>query len=410
MSPDRTGIHQVVAGQLNTRLEEWPAWPARFLKLQLETAGIHQNETGLVMNSMRDNGGINKVRHQIGNQKYPFATLPGVDDLDGEPIVEHTERMYDFFYESAEFANLTAYVALCQIYEELSGYIDMDVLPERSYPLLLPHAGDGVPDALLRFPGEWVPVEVYNGANYPNEDSSKYHDVLNLSSDDSADTPANPILINRRSDDTVRDSIRRSENGMVVDTDCIITTESLYNEYEDVIDLFGIGDLIYSLPEIEVADGETLDGRAYDQLSGDSDAAEKLRPPAEMLTDVDNLPDQYMRRIRGGVQLLYVNSLYRQTDEPIRKDACYVVQTLYNQLLREGGKERSAAIRDAWSASIDQWNRIRQIESEDGDRKTAVLDEVRSIVTRLQNERIIFLGNGQIYARKASHPQTSLSF
>jgi hypothetical protein len=372
--------------------------------------GIHQNETGQAMNAMQDAGDIQEVKHPIDGQDIPFAARPDVENLDGEPIVNHTDQMYDFLLESSEFANLTAYVALCQIYEELSGRIDMEVLPERRYQHLLPHAGNGVPDAMLRLPGEWAPVEVYNGANYLNNESRKFYQVRNLSSDDSADTPANPIFINRRSDDSVRDSIRKSENGMVIDTDCILTTDSLYDEYRDVIELFGLSDLIYPLPELEVTDGSTLNGQEYDSLSENADAAGKLRPPADMLTDIDELPEQYLKRIRGGVQLLYVNSLYRRTDDPFRSDACYVVQTLYNQLLREGGKERDAAIRDAWDASIDQWNRIRQIESEDGDRKEAVLDRVRSIVTQLQNERIIFLGDGQIYARKASHPQTSLSF
>lgn len=145
-------------------------------------------------------------------------------------------------------------------------------------------------------------------------------------------------------------------------------------------------------------------------LSRDSVGASKVRPPSDMIADVDALPPKYMKRIRGGVQLLYVNSIYRHTENPVRRDACFVVQRIYNQLLRGDSQARPTAIQNGWQGAMGKYDRIRQIESENGNRKEMVLDETRTLLNKFRDENIIDQQDNRISARKALHPQPSLNF
>ncbi|MBX0287967.1 hypothetical protein EGH22_16665 [Halomicroarcula sp. F28] len=399
---------QLVERLIHNRLEDRPGWPTKFLKLECEIYDVYQNITGTTVDRLIDSGEVNEIYHEIDDGGRPFFARAGVDSIEDEPIFERTREIYEFLTESGHFANLTAYIALCKIYDELNNDIDLEVLPEAERFHILYNAEGRVPDGLLRFPEEYVPIEVYNGADYLSNRSNKYEQMMDLASSDGDDTNSNPLLINRRSDSDVRNDVR-DKNGMVVDTGHILTTEDLYSEYEDVIELFNLDPLIHPLPPLEVANGDELDGEAYDSLGMDTDAAAKLRPPSQMLSDVDELPEEYLKRIRGGVQLQYVNSIYRRTTETARRDACYVLQTIYNQLLREGGKERSVAIREGWVGAQKRYRRIKELENRDGEEKEMVLDEVGELLTKLRNENITTLTNGKIHARKSLHPQPSLS-
>lgn len=287
----------------------------------------------------------------------------------------------------------------------------MEVWPGGNRQHALYHAGDREQDACIRFPNEYAPDEVYNGADYlSTNNENKMDQLTDLSSDEQHDVDSNPMLINRLSDDDVREVIRKEEDGMVVDTLHIMTTDEIYDEYEHAISTFNLSPLIHPLSPLEGADGSTLDGDEYNSLSRDSDGASKVTPPSEMISDVGHLPPEYMKRIRGGVQLLYVNSIYRHSDSPLRRDACLVVQRIYNQLLREGSRNLSDAIQRGWIGAMGKYGRIRQIESEGGDRKDAVLDETRGLLNKLREEKIINQQGDRISARNSLHPQPGLSF
>lgn len=392
-------------------LDEWIGWPQKFIKLHLEIAGLYQNEVGKVLDQMVDSGEVDRISAVIDNNPRKFIVRSTVDEIDGTEIHQLGGDMYQFFSDSGYFSNLTAYVALCKVYDELSDYIDIEVLPEGTRPHALYHAGDREPDACIRFPKEYAPVEVYNGADYlSTHNTDKMGQLRDLSSNEHHDVVSNPLLINRLADDDVRKVIREEENGMVVDTRHIMTTESLYNEYEYVIDTFNLHSMISALSPMEAADGNTLNGGEYNSLSRDSTGAARVRPPSDMITDADNLPEEYMKRIRGGVQLLYVNSIYRHSGDPARRDACLVVQRIYNQLLRDSSRERQTAIQRGWQGAKGRYDRIRQIESEGGGRKELVLNQVRDLLRKLQNENILTKQGNRISARKALHPQPMLSF
>lgn len=54
--------------------------------------------------------------------------------------------------------------------------------------------------------------------------------------------------------------------------------------------------------------------------------------------------DQFLQRIRGGVQLQYVNSIYREGDEPMTADSWLMIQVICNILLRKGGRAHQHVI------------------------------------------------------------------
>jgi hypothetical protein len=226
---------------------------------------------------------------------------------------------------------------------------------------------------------------------------------MDLASDEDDHVNSHPILINRRSDEDVRNDVRK-RNGIVVDTDCIVTSEDTHSQYSTVINLFNLDPIIHDIPPLEAANGDTLDGEDYDDLGTDSDSAHVLRPPSEMIEDVDELPNQYLKRIRGGIQLLYVNSIYRRSDDQLRRDACYVLQAIYNLLLRHGGLDRTTALNEGWDEAKKQYRRIRNA----GSHRQMILDETRTLLGNLREERIITERNGKLHARKATHPQPSL--
>lgn len=383
---------------VNNRLDEFQAWPVKPLKLECETYDKYQNTTGITIDQLEDNGEV----VQIKEGGLPFVARPDVSSVSEEPIFEKTQQIYEVFKNNGYIANLAMYVMLCQIFDEIRGNIDLDVLPERAFYYLL-HDTDGrIPDGLIRIPHEYVPVEVYNGADYISSRSDKYRQLMAYASVENDEVNSHPMLINRRSTDRVKTAIR-DKNGMVVDTDCFLVSESIYSEHADVIDFFYLDDIMCEVPPLTAADGDPLTGEEYDRLEGDQESARRLRPPSEMTTDVEDLPKQYRWRVRGGVQLLYVNSIYRRAQEPIRRDACFVIQSIYNLLLRGGGLTRGDALSKGWDEAATRYRRIRKPDYP----KDAIMEETETLLEKLRNERIITEANGKIHARKSEHPQQS---
>jgi hypothetical protein len=160
------------------------------------------------------------------------------------------------------------------------------------------------------------------------------------------------------------------------------------------------------IPEIETADGEFLDGEEYKNLSLGEDDVDLIYPPSKLAPGAADLPEQFLQRIRGGIQLQYVNSIYREGHDPTTSDACFVLQEIYNILLREGGHTRQEIIDKGWEKATTRYRRIKSAD----ERKPAILDKARSLVNRLRDEHIITERNSELHARKAQHPQQDLTF
>ena len=145
-------------------------------------------------------------------------------------------------------------------------------------------------------------------------------------------------------------------------------------------------------------------GADYDNAVTNSPSL--IRPPAEVVVAADTLSDQYVRRIRGGVQLFYVNSFYRSASERTEWEASLVLQQIYNLLLRVGGMTRQVALDMGWDEFTDSHGNVKSANQ----RRGMILDQTRDYIQQLLEERVLVEQNDQLHARRATHPQQTFSF
>lgn len=388
------------------RVDSHPAWPRTAFRLECEAVGVYQDESGQALKELKSSGEIRRKDIEVGGTQRVYFTRPQTPKPEPTDEIQEAVREFEaFLTKCGYFGNLAVYTALCKVHDEVGNYITgFDVLPEAPRPYLLNNPGRK-PDAVIRFPDEKVPVEVYNGGDYLGTNTRKYEQLTDLSTNPDGNLPTNPMLISHRSDDDLKKSVR-SMDGMIVDTGLILACENKRDEIQHVLKTLNLEQRIEFVPEIETADGSSLDGRDYDDLSRGQADVSTIHPPSELAPGADVLPDQFLQRIRGGVQLQYVNSIYREKNDSARGDACFVLQELYNTLLREGGHTRADVLDKAWNKATDRYRRLKSAEQ----RKPAILDRTGSLVNRLIDERIITERNGEYHARKAEHPQQDLSF
>jgi hypothetical protein len=405
MAPDRglTGPERYAESRVEQILDDHEAWPANVLKLECEGVGIYQNITGRVISHLEDQGEISKSTVSLRGYHVPFIGRPGDSIEPSEEIRDATVRLYEFLEESGHFGDLTAYVALCKVHSEIGNNItSMDVLPEGSRADVLA-APNTSPDGLVILPDEYVPIEVYNGQNYLGTGHKKHNQLRNASR--SGEIESNPFLINRRCDEELKKEVRRM-NGMVVDTDCILACKADYPDFDETLSLFNLSDIVHLLPKLENADGYQLGTEEFEAAAGSDSQADRLRPPSQMAGAAEELPDQYMKRIRGGLQLQYVNSFYRRAGGSIEKDACFVLQTIYNQLLREGGKTRNDALEEGWSGAAEKYRRLNKADST----RSSILDQTGEFLSELRQQGVVVERSGKLHARASEHPQQAISF
>ncbi|WP_310930535.1 hypothetical protein [Halogeometricum luteum] len=398
------GIYSFVENRVSSVLQDYSAWPANILKLECEKYGIYQDATGAVLAELLSNGDVSKISVEISNSNHPFFTEPGGSKDNVTHEIESALKDLDKFQTNyAYFAELTAFVALCKVHDEIGPHIaGFDVLPKGPRPHLL-HTSDGTPDGFAILPGEYLPLEVYNGRDYLGTGGDKHGQLYDFSSDEGI--ISNPILVNRRSDQEIKKEAR-SLNGMVIDTDVIIGCEDAVPNLPEILELFNIEELFELLSPLETEGGLKLDGGDYHSIALNGEEGRSLRPPSKMVPAAKQLPEKYIKRIRGGIQLQYVNSYYRQATDRTQREASLVLQNIYNHLLREGGKRRSTAIDAGWDRMIDQYRRIKSAQK----RREMILDKTREYITELHSKNVIYERDGKIYARSSEHPQQSLSF
>jgi len=379
----------------------------------MEHYEVYQNTTGIALDNSDE-----IERETIDGMPFYFRPDTTLREIRASQVHQHTSRIYKFAEKTGEFANLVAYVVLCKIYDELDGSLHpLDLYPENDSPMILSHT-ERVPDAMLRFPTEYAPIEVYNGMDYLNGRTDKWDQLHDLSTDENDMSDCSPILINRRSESGEFKDKLRKQNVTVIDTDCVFTSEELFEEYEDAIESLHLTKRYEIIQGIEGATGEKLVGVDYDlqranvakndddDRGAESQRQARLTPPSEMLSDIELIPPQYRKRVRGGVQLHYVNTLYRQTTEPTERASALVIQQMYNNLLRaEVGVPQQDAIDAGYQNASEQYTKIISRQPEEAVRKQA-----RLLVSNLVDKRIIFKRDGKLSARKSTHPQQDFSF
>jgi len=404
---------QLIEQAILNRLDDHPAWPRTVFRLELETAGIYQDRSGKILNQLKEDGKIGVKSLNINhhdNNPIPFITRP--EDPLPDPtddIREATADLNAFYRESSDFSELTAYTALCKVRDEIGDNITaMEVLPSNNYPLQLGGFQSQL-DGLVRIDNEYVPIEIYNGSDYLSKRSDeslskKYKQIQNRFRDEQP--ISHPMLINRRSDGKMKKEARKSFNTVVVDTDIIIGCEDTHPEIKHIAKKFNLSNIIRLIPPLKTKSGEELDGADYITASRSNQEAKTIRPASEMVEAADALPPQYVKRIRGGVQLHYVNMFYRKASETVERNAAGVLQQIYNILLREGGMTRQTAIDMGWDTYEENYTYVKSLKEQE----EMVREQTHTYITQLREANVIEEANGKIYARKAAHPQQTFSF
>lgn len=329
------------------------------------------------------------------------------DDVRDTRSYQEKPKIDRFLSKSGNTANLAAYVAVCKVYTELN-ISDIELHPEGNYQSLL-RTGRR-PDILLRFPTEYAPVEVYNGGDFLNNRTRKHRQVMDLKSDENQHIESNPILINRRSTERYQKEMMK-RNITIIDTDVIFTSEPLHSEYDNTINFFNLESMVTELPDFEASNGERINGDDYDYVDdGPRDYSKEERmdillPPDELVSDIDELPTEYVKRIRGGIQLHHVNTLYRRTSDSARGAASLIIQNMYNDLLRaEKAVQQQEAIDAGWDSASERYNWFDQLNSSE------ISSNIEDIIAELAIERILTkTRDDMLTARQAIHPQPTFS-
>ena len=403
----RNQIESHIRQNIETRVGDNTAWPVKGFKLEMEKYNIYQDATGIAVDN---HSGIEKLKVD-GNTYYVEDGTDESEVKDSE-IYEVTERFREFLDKSGLIANLSAYVALCKVYSELDGAIEqMELHPEDNFNMLF--FTGRTPDAMIRFPGEYNPIEVYNGTDFLNERTDKYDQLMDLSDSEDYHIESSPILINRRSEKEFKDELLE-RNVVVIDTDYILAYSDIHSRYEDAVKRLNVNSLVHEVPRFEAANGDMIDGYDYDVSEdgdhdySDAERMDALRPPEDMISDVDNLPDDYLKRVRGGVQLQYVYTLYRRATNSTstRRAATLVMQETYNNILRANtAVDRDTALQDGWDDAEDQYDWLNQMN------KSNIIDEADNIVDEMEEEKILTVPqSGKISPRQATHPAPTFSF
>lgn len=389
-------------GRLDKILEDYPAWPRREFNLSMESRQFYQDTTSKAIDNYSD---VSRVT--VDGKVFYCYNDTVKDTIRGSEPYDKKFRIDQFLSQSGNMANLATYIAICQVYTELEVDL-MEVRPEDDFRMTLYHT-DRIPDAYIRFPNEHVPVEVYNGGDFVNDRNDKHDQLMDLKSTEDQDIECNPMFVNRRSTIDYKEQML-DQNITIIDTDLLFASESLYQDYQDAIDFFDLDSIVEVLPRLKATNGDLIDGDDYDiQVNGDqgystSERNEALLPPAEMTTDSDKLPDEFLKRVRGGIQLHYVYTLYRGTSDSVRRAACLVVQNMYNNLLRaDTGVPRDEAISQGWDDATDQYDWINQLDEQE------IQKEIVDIIQHLRDAHVLRKYENTLTTRSATHPQQSFS-
>lgn len=399
-------VEQTVTG----RLDNHSAWPRQIFRLELESAGLYQDRTSKILNELRDSNKIGRISLRIGNNDIAFITRP--DESDPQPTTDiktATAKVNEFFEASSDFSELAAYVALCKVCDELGDKVLIEVLPSNNYPYLL-GGYRGQVDVLLILGREKIPVEVYNGSDFLSKTkdgyySKKYNQMKDRYHEENP--MRKPMLVSRRADSDMIDSVRRNFDSVVINTDIIIGCEDTHGNIQQYINMLNLGDIIKLIPQIETTEGTKLNGSEFENAARNHQNADKIRPESKLVDAASSLPKEYLKRVRGGVQLHYVNSFYRRTSDTTESNASMVLQEIYNLILREGGVDKQRAMDRGWKKFESNYrNKSELVQFED-----EIMEKVGEYITDLKNKRVIEYGsNGKIYARNATHPQPGFSF
>ncbi|MEZ3142328.1 hypothetical protein [Halobaculum sp. MBLA0143] len=395
-SEENSEIFNYVKQVATSRIDQFGPWPANLFKLELEQYGVYQNFSGRILIQLQNQEKIEK--DTFGNR--PYMMFPNGSTEPRQTVRRHTETFYSFIHESAPFAELCVYAALCDRFDTLGRSSDFEIFPKGEYPFKISHYNEV--DAVISIPHEYFPIEVYNGTNLVDGGLSKKKSQIRKNSTEEP-SDVNPVLVSRLAASDFRNFTRR-QNGVVADTGLILGCEENHPNLQTSIEFLHLNPLVELIPPVETDDGDELTGPVYDQLVTDDPTKIHWR---NMTSAGASLPDQFCDIIAGMFNLVYVNSFYRRADTPTRREAALVLQNLIHPMMRQGGGfDTDELIEIGWERLQDNYRQIEKATQ----RESEIRSTTRSYIEDLRTSGIILRRSGGLYARSCTHPHASLQF
>lgn len=392
-------LYNFTKATVNKRLDDKGAWPENPLKLELEGAGIYQDFSGPAIGELETKGEIK--RFTVDGHRYLTKATGSKDALSESTRIATNDFATGLQQQGrAFFAECIVYTCLCKIYTEVRDNIDLDILPKGNYTRKM-RGYRGELDGLLELQHELFPIEVYNGYAYMNKKHDKMSEAKKMNSSD--EPVSNPLIVGRLSSKGARRQLFKM-NGAIIDAGKIFCIEGENKDFVEASKELNVRNHIETVPPIQ-ASNTTLDGKSYHSKALDAQGHYEKIQPENIKEGIDGIPDPVVRRFRGGVHLLYVNTFYRRSDERLVREASLVIQEAYNRLLRrESGIDSSELLDQAWSDFDRRYRRLKDASA----RKEAIIDNAREITNRLEKEGVILRRNGKLYARASDHPHITL--
>lgn len=384
----------IVKGAVEGKLADYYAWPKKIFEFELEDAGIYRDFTGRSLQELSEEQEIIDQEKYDGRNYFVRAGESGSLD---QIVKESVEGYYQLLDEIGKFGELLAFTSLCKIHRDLNG-LTREVLPEgnRSHRL---RGIELKPDAFVEFQRKCSPVEVYNGTQYIKESHKKIAQQV-IPSSSQQHPHSCPIMITRLASDDAEERVLE-HNGVIIQTGKVIVNEQKESRYSRFLDLLDISRNFQFVPPLETIDGYEIDGQRYSEWVNDGSEYSKIAPHKIACA---NIPNFYEERVRGGIQLIHVNSLYRESTTRIQKYACLVLQPLFHHLLRQEEAELEQLLEFGWEDFEDRYPRTKANSVED-----AILDQVRNYLSELEQNNIVNSYSDTYETVKSSHPHLSMS-
>ncbi|MGB9952152.1 hypothetical protein ACOZ4F_07085 [Haloarcula marismortui] len=384
---------EIVKRAVNDHLDKEYAWPRTILEFELRGAGVYPDFVGQSLLELHEAGIIGE-QTEIEGRKYLTRNQGGGEI--SQIMRNCVDGYYDLLDEVGKFGELVAYAALCDVSSDYDNLI-YHVLPESDQT----HRLQGIsyePDVFIEFGDKCTPVEVYNGTEYITKDKKKVQKQT-LRAASRENPHSRPLLVAPLVSEEAEEVVLNGD-GVATQFGKPLVCRNKLSQYERYLEYLNVKSNFRYIPPIKTKDGTEIDGEEYDRILGSAE----YRGITEEKIKSDRIPDEYIERIRGGIQLVYVSSIYPEASNKIEEYACLVLQPLFHHLLRNDGVSEPELLDFGWDDFTERYPKAKG-----GVSKEAVFEMTQNYIEHLLDIGMIVEEGGSMSTYESKHPHLSLS-
>jgi hypothetical protein len=384
---------RIVQKAAKEHLKRASVWPRTIFEFEMRGAGVYPDFAGRSLYELHERGDIGEQKEIQGRN---YFTRPGEEEFLSSVVENAVNNYYDLLDEIGKFGELVAYTSLSKIGEEYDHLIDI-VEPEGDKT----HRLRGIPrkpDAFLEYGNMCSPVEVYNGTEYVTEGHKKVAQQT-IPAGSREEPHSRPLLIGPFASETAEEKVLNGD-GVIAQTGKPLVCKSHLDEYGPSLEYLNLKSNFKFINKIKTKEGEEIDGEKYDNLLGSPDYR-RITPDK---IQADRVPTEYIKRVRGGVQLTYVSSLYQRAESKINEYACLVLQPMFHHLLRQDTCSIDDLIQFGWKDMGERYPRVKANVAKD-----RILEIAREYMQDLVEKMILEQSGDRYSTFKSAHPHISLS-